>query len=138
MAHVRVDQPVLTVLSRSADSPLPRKETAVQIRRSKRILFEMISLRNLQKKNDLTSLRPAVLISLSKSAHSTTCAPATPMRFHENSHTLADGTRNIPLYSIGRSGRPPNVIIFVWCRSYMRVTKVAQVDAHFPLPTGIR
>jgi hypothetical protein len=42
-----------------------------------------------------------------------------------------------PLYSIGWSGCPPNVIILVWCRSYMSVVKIAHVEAQFPLPTGI-
>jgi hypothetical protein len=42
---------------------------------------------------------------------------------------------DIPLYSIGLFGRPPNVTILVWCRSNMSVVKVAQVDAQFPLPT---
>jgi len=60
-----------------------------------------------------TSFRPAVLISLSKVAHSSTVAPAMPGRNYDHSHTSLDLSGYVPLYSIGWSGCPPNVTILV-------------------------
>jgi hypothetical protein len=133
MAHVGVNQPIVPGLNESPQ----RQDRLIQIWRSKRVLSETISPQGIIEGKPLTSLRPAVLISLSKSAHSSTCVPAMPVRAYEHSRTLPHRRRYVPLYSIGMSGCPPNVIIFVWCRSNMRVVNVAHVDAQNPLPTGI-
>ena len=44
----------------------------------------------------------------------------------------------VPWYSIGRFGSPPNVAIEIFCVCRILVTKRAQVDAQFPIPTGER
>jgi hypothetical protein len=83
-----------------------------------------------------TSLRPAVLISVSKSTHSSTWFPATPAKANVGIH-LPRGVveSDIPLYWIGCEGFPPKTAILVWCRSNIPVVKREQVDAQLPLPT---
>ena len=84
-----------------------------------------------------TSLRPAVLISVSKSTHCSTWLPATPAKANVGIH-LPRGVveKDIPLYCIGCERLPPKTAILVWCRSNIAVVNWEQVDAQLPLPTG--
>jgi hypothetical protein len=79
MAHATGDQPILSGVSRvSSTTRMSRTDPEEQgdpIRDDKR------ARRYRRRTNKLlTSLRPAVLISVSKSDHSSTCVPAVPVR----------------------------------------------------------
>jgi hypothetical protein len=78
MAHTSGDQPILSGVSRVSSttrmSCTDPEEQGDPIRDDQRV-------GRYRKTNRLlTSLRPAVLISLSNSAHSSTCVPAVPVR----------------------------------------------------------
>jgi hypothetical protein len=83
----------------------------------------------------LTPLRPTVLISESKSVHSSTWFPAAPVKVNVSIHSSRIVERDVPLYWINCERLPPKTAIFVWCRSNIAVVNKAQVDAQTPLPT---
>lgn len=105
--------------STSLRSPLAglfcKQYHSVQIRRGKRILCGTVSERCLERQTPLlASLSPAVLISLSNSDHSNTWCPAVPARTDMSVHNPCHvGVNDVPLNSIGLSGKPPNVAILV-------------------------
>ena len=119
-------------------SPFFYEVQVVQVWRGKGILSETVRERNAKK------APPAYILEASRLNF---IVQVKPFKHLGPGHTCENGNEyphrpphrviDIPLYSIGLFAKPPNVTILVWCRSNIRVVKWAQVDAHFPLPTGI-